>query len=289
MRLPIASALLLLLLIASPALALGDDMDSEHQTQGYGRIGGFVCGGLAVAIVLIAAYIIFKGMIAEATRGKKTSEFREAILDKTPMKKEALYLGEKVPDWKIVTRQEATKAVLKFLSSKRDWFDRKYMIGVVDKAFRKIKASLEDRSAKAIERIVTANCLEELQTEIKRLRKKGELHVFGSLDITDIQVVHIEAPTKQENHTFTALISLKSRDYFKDDKTDEVLRGDKKIYIYQEFWRFRRSSERWLVERIRPAGDMDRVLDAKNVMNQTDLDKFGKTANPEHLKEFVAG
>lgn len=281
-------AILFVLSIASPVLALGAEMDSEAQTQGYGRIGGFVCGGLAVVIALIAGYCIFKGMHAEATRGKKSSEFREAILDKTPMKKPALYLGEKVPDWKIATRQEATLAALKYLSSKRDWFDKKYMLKITDKAYRQVKAAMEGRSAKSIERLVGDKCLEELRAEMKKQRSKGEVRVFGQLDITDIQIVHIEAPTKEENHTFTALISVRSRDYIKDDKSGEVLRGDKKTYAYQEFWRFRFSGDKWLVERIRPSGDMDRVLDAKNVMNQTELNKFGKTANPDHLKEFVA-
>jgi predicted lipid-binding transport protein (Tim44 family) len=281
MRLSTVFALLLALLIASPALAaLGNEFDSEQQTQGYGRLLGFVGGGLAAIVLLLVGAHVIKGMIAESTRGKKTSEFREEILDKTPEKARTLYLGEKVPDWKVVQRQDATKAALKFLSSKRDWFDRKYIVGVVDKAFQRIKAALEERSTKGIEKLVTAECLEELQTEAKRLRKKGELHIFGRLEITDIQVVHIEAPTKQEKHAFTALISASSRDYFKDDK---------KTYVYQEFWRFRRAGERWLVERIRPAGDMDRVLDPKNVLAQTDLDKFAKTADPEHLKEFVAG
>jgi hypothetical protein len=67
-----------------------------------------------------------------------------------------------------------------------------------------------------------------------------------------------------------------------------VLRGDKKYYAYQEFWRFRRTKARWVLERIRPSGDMDTVLGAKNVMTQKDLDKFAKTADEEMLREFVA-
>ena len=60
MRHPTALALLLLLSIASSAFALGDDMDSEHQTQGYGRIFGGVCAALAALIVLIGGYFLFR-------------------------------------------------------------------------------------------------------------------------------------------------------------------------------------------------------------------------------------
>ena len=71
------------------------------------------------------------------------------------------------------------------------------------------------------------------------------------------------------------------------DRSGEVLRGDKKYYAYQEFWQFRRTKARWVVERIRPSGDMDTVLHAKKVMAQADLDRFAKTADEELLREFV--
>jgi hypothetical protein len=67
-----------------------------------------------------------------------------------------------------------------------------------------------------------------------------------------------------------------------------VLRGDKKLYEYQEFWRFRRTKDMWLAERIRQAGDMDMVLEPKNVMTHADLDRFTKSAEPELLREFTA-
>ena len=101
-------------------------------------------------------------------------------------------------------------------------------------------------------------------------------------------MVHFEAAGPIANHTFTALVMASSRDFFKDDKSGEVLRGDKKLYEYQEFWRFRRSKDMWLAERIRPSGDMDMVLEPKNVLSKADLDKFTKTAEPELLREFTA-
>src|SRR5436190_20419763 len=63
-----ALALVALLLIAAPALALGDDMDSEHQTQGYGKIAAYVCGGIAAIVLLIGGVHVIKGFLAEAER-----------------------------------------------------------------------------------------------------------------------------------------------------------------------------------------------------------------------------
>jgi Tim44-like domain len=290
MRVLAALVLVLILLTAGPALAQGDPLDSEHQTQGYGRLFAYVCSVAAALTLIIVGVHVVKGMVAEGQRGKKPGYMPERILDSMPKKKaDPLYLGEKVPEWKIANRKPATTSALKFMSRKDDWFDADHIAGVVDKAFKRIKAAVEERSTKTIERLVTEDCLEELKAQIQRLRKKGHVHHFGKPEITDIQVVHFEAPTAKANHNFTALISARSKDYLQEEKSGEVLKGDKKVYIYQEFYVFRRTKERWLVERIRSSEDMDRVLEPKNVLVQADLDKFAKSANPEHLREFVGG
>ena len=287
------SALALLALTASPVLAQSglDDMGSEQQTQGYGTLFGVVCGlGAGVVIILVIVQVI-KGMAAESARGKKVKVFTD-ILDEDDIKKKKreipLYLGEKVPDWKIKNRLAATKAALKFLGKTSDWWDPKLMATFVQEAFLSVKEGITDRSTKRMKKWLTEKCLDGIQAEVQKLKKKGELHVLDKLEIEEIQVVHFEAAGPIANHTFTALVMAASRDFFKDDKSGEVLRGDKKLYEYQEFWRFRRSKDMWLVERIRPSGDMDMVLEPKNVLSQADLDKFTKTAEPEHLREFTA-
>jgi hypothetical protein len=289
MRSLAAPALVLLLLVAAPVAAQTDDLGSEAQTEGYGRLFGYVCSVGGALIVLIGGVHIIKGMIAEAARGKKIGHMPETMLDDAPKKRpKGLYLGEKVPDWKIANRRAATADALKFLARKDDWFEEKYLARVAQKACRAIQAALEGRQAKKIERVVTEKCLEELQSEIKRLRKKGDKHVFGPVDITDVLVVQFDAPAATEKHSFTALITALSKDYYQDEKTGEVLKGDKKVYTYQEFWTFRRSKERWLVDVIRSSSDMDTILAAKNVLSQADLAAFTKKADPEHLREFVA-
>jgi len=286
-RLP-ALALFALLLAAPPVLAETDDMGSEAQTHQYGQIFGYVLLVGAGGVLLLGGVYVFKGMMAEVRRGKTTGIFREAILDDLPKRKpRALYLGEKVPDWKVANRLKANGSALKFLARGDDWFDVKYLAKVATGAFKAVKAAVEGRTSKKIEDRVAPEFLEEIKAEIKRLHKKGELHVFSPVDVEEIEIVHFEAPASPSKHTFTALVSARSRDYFRDDKSGEVRRGDKKYYAYQEFWRFRRTKARWVLERVRPSGDMDVVIGAKNVMAQADLDRFAKTVDEELLREFV--
>jgi hypothetical protein len=287
-----ALPLLLVLFAASPARAASglDDMGSEQQTEGYGKLFGIACGAVAGIAVLAGGYIVIKGMMAEHGRGKKVSVFTD-ILDTDDAKKKrrepALRLGEKVPDWKIKNRMAATWAALNYLGKSDDWWDPKLMTEFVTQAFEAVKAGIEVRSTKKMAKRLTDECLDGIKAEIKKLAKKREIHVLDKLEIVEVQLVHFEAPASKTKHTFTALISAVSRNFYKDEKTGEVLRGDKKLYETQEFWRFRRAKDFWLVERIREAGDMDVVLEHKNVMTPTDMAAFSKKADEAFLREFA--
>ena len=293
MRFLTALALLVVLLLASPAVAQKkeQDLSSDGQVNHYGGIFGYLAAAVCAIVILLVGYHMLKGMKAEAARGKKSLEFTDKILNEENKKKKQeaiLFLGEKVPDWKLDNRLKATRAALKFLSCTDHWFGKKHLVKIADEAFRTLKASLEAQSAKKLEPLLTAECLEMVKTQIKDLRKNGRLRIFGQVEVTGVEIVHIEAPVGKNKHTVIALITAISKDYFKDVESGVILRGDKKTYTYQEFWCFRRGKERWLAERIRPADDMDRVLNEKIVLAKTDLDEFAKDAEPELLREFVA-
>lgn len=283
-------ALLCALGTALPALAqMGDELDSTHQTEGYGRMFAFVGGAIAALVMILVAYHVIKGMIAESQRGKKTGWLIEETLEDLPKKDVGpeRYLGEKVPDWKIANRTAATLAALKYLSATDKMFKTKNMSSVAEEGFRLIKAAIEKRTTKKVEACVSPKCLEELKEEVRKLGKRKEQRLFGKIEVLGIEIVHVEAPASKKNHTFTALISARSRDFIMSD-AGKLLRGDKKVYTYQEFWRFRRSGGGWIVDRIRPSGDMDRVLEAKNVLAAADLQQFAQETDEVHLREFVA-
>ncbi|HVK11012.1 MAG TPA: hypothetical protein VM597_19745 [Gemmataceae bacterium] len=291
MRRLVPLTLVLTLLSAGPALAtLGDEFGSEQQTEGYGRLFAYVIGAAAVIVIILVVKHVITSMVDESRRGRKV--FVETdILDENPQdrKEPELYLGEKVPEWKIKNRLKATRAALKFLAESDEAFARKGLGAVALKAFRMVKIAIEDRTVKGLDEVVGPKAMEDLKDEIKKLKAKGELRIFGDPDITGFEIVQVEAPADKKNHTFTALISAVSKDYIADDRTKKKKRGDKKYYAYAEFWRFRRIKGEWLVERIRVSGDMDMVLEPKNVLTEADLKAFLKEADDEHfVREFVA-
>jgi predicted lipid-binding transport protein (Tim44 family) len=269
-------------LFAAVLAALAPVFAAENNYYYYGG-GGCCCSPFLIWFFIWAV----RKFAGEFERGRKTGLTDEEILDDLPKKRQVMFKGEKVPEWKIAARSKATKAILKFLSYTDNWFERKYVADVADEAVRLVKEAIEARSVRGIERRVTPDLLEELRKDAQQHRKDGERRVFGRVEVTDVNVLHVEAPAGKPNHTFTALVALKSKDFFEDDETEEPLKGDEKTYAFHEFWTFRRSEKRWLVELIRPSTDVDHVLEAKNVMAAVELEEFAKDANPEHLKEVV--
>jgi len=271
--------LVVVLLGAAPALA------QDREPRGYLCPCG-CCGGLFLLIVV--PILVFRNFLMEMARGRKSGLTDEEILDELPKKRQIMFKGEKVPEWRIAPRSKATKAILKFLSYTDNWFERKYLVDMADEAVRLVKEAVEARSVRGIERRVTPDLLEELRNQVRKLRKDQEVHVFDRVQITDVNILHVEAPAGKDQHTVTALVSARSKDFVEDEETGEVLHGDKKTYAYQEFWTFRRTEKRWVVELIRPSGDLDHILEAKNVLAPIDLEEFAKDADPEFLKEVVA-
>lgn len=255
--------------------------------------GTLICGGLITLftgiLCLAVTWWIIKYFYSEFERGQRPpGPTLDEMAESMPRKPAVIFKGEKVPEWQIAERDQATKAILKFLAYGDNWFERKYLMEVASESFRMVKDALADRTVKGIERRLTEDCLEDVRRQIKKLRKDREVRVFDKVLVPTVQVLHVEAPVGRENHTFTALITGKSRDYHIDEESGDITRGDEAVYLYQEFWTFRRTEKRWLVELIRPSSDVDAVMEAKNVLAPIDLEEFSKEADPVHLKHVVA-
>src|SRR4051794_23787446 len=151
--------------------------------NGYYYYGG---PGCCCSFFIIWFFIwCIRKFAGEFERGKKQGLTDAEVLNELPKKKQVTFKGEKVPDWKIVPRSRATKAICKFLSYTDNWFERKYLADAADEAFRLVKEAIEARSVQGLERRVTPELLEELRGDIKKLKKNRERHVFGNVEVTD--------------------------------------------------------------------------------------------------------
>lgn len=259
---------------------------------------GYVLGTLCCfGLTAIPFFYVLKSFMEEKNRGQRADPTLEEVLDDgEPRSETAIFKGDKVPDWQIAARVKATRAVAKFIAFTDNWYEHKYLVEIVEEAFQLVKKAIERRTIQDVERHVTADCLDDLSAEIKKLRKARQRRIFRKLVITNFQLIQIEMPVGKENHTFTVLLTAKSRDYIEDEEEDIddlseseqfERKKQRKLYAYQEFWTFRRTDKRWLVELIRPSSDVESVLQSKNVLAKIDYEEFAKDADKETLQHVV--
>src|SRR5438105_10379521 len=123
------------------------------------------CALLPLSIML--PWYFLRDFLRDYGRGRKMGMSEQEVIDSLPKKRQVMFKGEKIPEWKTTARQKATKAALKFLSFADNWFEKKYISDVADEAFRRVKEAIEQRSVRSIERRVTPECKTELEQEIK--------------------------------------------------------------------------------------------------------------------------
>lgn len=276
-----------------PMLLSATTLFAEGTAFAVGYVIGFlICFGLSLAIFLY----VLKTFLYEQSRGQRRDAFDELPIDDEPQNETATTKGEKIPDWKIAHRVKATKAVAKFIAHTDNWYEPRYLLEITEEAVKLVKKAIERRTIQDVEPYVTEDFLEELRTEIKSLRKNRQRRIFSKILLDHFQLIHIAMPVGKANHTFTALLTLKSRDYIENEEEDveedefereRRLDREQKLYQYQEFWSFRRSEKRWLVELVQPSADIDSILEAKNILAKIDFEEFAKDVDKETLQHVT--
>jgi hypothetical protein len=180
--------------------------------------------------------------------------------------------GDAVPDWKVRPKGDAAAALLDFLSATDPVFDTAKLIRWIEGTAVRVREAIEDGDLGPVANRLSDNGRRELQTILDTLKAQRAQQVYGKVTPTEVRPVLVDAPADPAGHAVTALVTLKSRDYIADARTDEVREGnDGEWVVSQEFWSFCRDDSRWRLDRIRPAEEADEVL---NVLNELAADRF---------------
>ena len=86
--------------------------------------------------------------------------------------------------------------------------------------------------------------------QIVGMVRNHEINMIEDLQVEAVRIVHVRYTSKPEQRQFTALITASARDYYIDDRTKKVLRGDEAPARFQEFWTFHWLGGAWLLSRI---------------------------------------
>ena len=118
--------------------------------------------------------------------------------------------------------------------------------------------------------------------QLTGLKRNHELNMIAELEVERVEIVNLRYTNKPDQREFTALITAKARDYYVDDRTEKVLRGDDEPAEFQEFWIFHRQGDAWLLREIEQTRESDALKQENFVEQFTDAQLrqvYGDTAD----------
>lgn len=107
--------------------------------------------------------------------------------------------------------------------------------------------------------------------QIQGMIRNHEINKLTSLNIQAIDLVNVRYTEKESQREFTALITATLADYYVDDRTGSVLRGNTSPEPFQEFWTFELEPDGWRLRDIEQAGESDYLKEENFVEMFTDL------------------
>ena len=141
---------------------------------------------------------------------------RRQILKKSKKTEKLLeFIGRTDEAWR--TNKLTTRARKLFLVMQEQWQARDYL-------------PIKDEMSPVIYKDHTS--------QLDGLRRNKEINVIENLKVLSVHLVGVRYTHDPEDREFTALITASGKNYYVDEKTKKIVRGDKTPGKHQEFWTF---------------------------------------------------
>ena len=147
--------------------------------------------------------------------------------------------------------------------------------------FTKLQECWSAREYAPMQPLLMADLYAQHCDQLRGLRQNHELNKLEDLRIEQIDLIHLDYTDRKDTRSFTALFTAWLRDYYVDDRTGEVLRGDDQAARFQEFWTFQYGDGAWRLREIEQSRETD-YLRSENFFEsftETGRDQvYGETA-----------
>lgn len=161
----------------------------------------------------------------------------------------------------IAPKEQKTEKLLEFIAKVDPACTPGTLRELAERTFIKLQRCWQLRNCDDMKPVMMADLYEEHCAELRGLVRNHEINVITNLHVEKVHLVNVRYTHKENDRVFTALITATARDYYIDDRTQEVLRGDDEPARFQEFWTFQRQDGQWLLREIEQTRESDALKD----------------------------
>lgn len=154
-----------------------------------------------------------------------------------------------------------TRKLLEFIARTDTNFTEEKLRQRATETFIKLQEWWQAREYGPMQPLLMPDLYREHCSQLAGLKRNHEINIIEGVRVGRVDIVNVRYPRKVEQHEFTALITATARDYYVDDRTRSVLRGDDKAATFQEFWTFQFFGGQWLLREIEQTRESDVLKD----------------------------
>jgi len=160
-----------------------------------------------------------------------------------------------------------TRKLLEFIAQQDSTVSPTLLKKTVESTFRKLQQCWQAREYEPMKPLLMPDLYADHLGQIRGMMRNHEINVISGLQVDAVDLVNVRYTLRKEDREFTALITATARDFYRDDRTSERLRGDQGPAQFQEFWTFQYYHDAWLLREIEQTAESD-ILNDDNFFEQ---------------------
>ena len=164
---------------------------------------------------------------------------------------------------KIRKKKRKTVKLLEFISKTDDEWKTNKLSARARKLFLTMQKHWQARDYLPIKDEISPVIYKDHVRQLEGLKRNKEINVIEGLKVNYVDLVNVRYTHKPEDREFTVLITATGKNYYVNERTKKMIRGDRTPGKHQEFWTFQYLPEekRFVLREIEQSSASDILAD----------------------------
>ncbi|WPC39704.1 Tim44-like domain-containing protein [Clostridium sp. JS66] len=158
----------------------------------------------------------------------------------------------------LVKRKIQIHLTINKLSNNDSNWNYNHMVKDVEEAFYKVQAVTMERNEELAKEYVSDQLYKKYKLKVEQMKRNKEASVLEEMTLLSIRPIGLQAFEGIEKDYVWVRIKAKLKYYTINEKTGEIIRGEKnRVINFEEYWKFSKSKDRWILCEIKYAFGID--------------------------------
>ncbi len=249
---------------------------SSYSGGSYSRGGGKGGGWLALLItfvfmlVVLALALFFRRIWTTLPPGRRAevggifkSRMKLALQSSLTVRSNRANLDVVLLRRQILKKSKKTEKLLEFIGRTDEAWRTNKLTTRARKLFLTLQEQWQARDYLPIKHEMSPVIYKDHTRQLEGLKRNREINVIEDLEINAVDLVNVRYTHEPENREFTVLITATGKNYYVDERTKRINRGDRTPGKPQQFWTFEYMEEdkRFVLREIEQSSASDILAD----------------------------